>query len=142
MDDGGPTVSITILVFIILLIINFLLVGFEAALQGLSLQDIEKRLEEEKEKDRKTQRLHKILEKPVELIVAIRLLLSIGDCAWAIAFARQGYYLLLVAGVLILAAISFYIPVVLHYGIRSDGRTVWSIRYTYFGEQLLPFICW
>ncbi len=124
MDDGGPTVSIAILVFIILLIINFLLVGFEAALQGLSLQDIEKRLEEEKEKDRKTQRLHKILEKPVELIVAIRLLLSIGDCAWAIAFARQGYYLLLVAGVLILAAISFYIPSSL--ALRNPER--WAYR--------------
>lgn len=124
MDDGGPTVSIAILVFIILLIINFLLVGFESALQGLSLQDIEKRLEEEKEKDRKTHRLHKILEKPVELIVAIRLLLSIGDCAWAIAFARQGYYLLLIAGVLTLAAISFYIPSSL--ALRNPER--WAYR--------------
>jgi len=108
MDDSGPTASISIVIFLILFIGNFLLIGFQSALRGLSEGEIERRAKEDK--DRKAVWLSRILEKPVEFLVCTQFILSIGYCVLGTTFVRHGYYSLLVLGVLLLSAVGIYIP--------------------------------
>ena len=64
MDDGGPTASI--IFFVLLLLIDMFLYGFEAALNSLNEKEIERRSGEEKNK--KTLRLKYMLDNPADFV--------------------------------------------------------------------------
>lgn len=64
MDDSGPTASI--ILFIVLLLIDVFFYGFGAALDSLNEKEIERRAEEDK--DKKSDRLLKMIGNPTDFI--------------------------------------------------------------------------
>lgn len=73
MEDGGPTASI--ILFVLLLFIDMFFYGFGAAVSSLSLKEIEKRAEEEK--DKKSIKLKKIIGDPTEYINTVQLIVTL-----------------------------------------------------------------
>lgn len=73
MDDGGPTASI--IIFVVLLLIDMFLYGFGAALNSLNENEIERRVEEEK--DRKSVRLLAIIGNPAKYVNTVQLITTL-----------------------------------------------------------------
>lgn len=72
MDDSGPTASI--ICFVILLLIDMFFYGFGAAISSLNSKEVERRAEEEK--DKKSLRLHKIINNPAEYVNTVQLIVT------------------------------------------------------------------
>ena len=72
MDDDGPTASI---ILCILIIINAIFYGFSAAINSLSVKDIEKKTGEVDEK--KTKRLQKIIGNPIKYNNTVQLITAL-----------------------------------------------------------------
>lgn len=72
MDDSGPTASI--ILFVILLLIDMFFYGFGAAISSLNGKEVERRAEEEK--DKKSLRLHKIINSPAEYVNTVQLIIT------------------------------------------------------------------
>lgn len=73
MDEGGPTAGM--ITFLLLLFVDMFFYGFGTASASLSMKDIEKR--EENEKDKKTQRLKRIVESPAEYVNTVQLIVTL-----------------------------------------------------------------
>ena len=74
MDDSGPTASI---IFVILVLIDMFFHGFGAAVEQLNPKDVEKKAREEK--DRRSQRLQKILEDPTRYVNSMQLVITLNN---------------------------------------------------------------
>ncbi len=74
MDDSGPTASIF---FVILVLIDMFFHGFGEAVEQLGIKDVEKRAVEEK--DRRSQRLLKILQDPTRYINSMQLIITLNN---------------------------------------------------------------
>ncbi len=74
MDDSGPTASI---IFVILVLIDMFFHGFGAAVEQLNAKEVEKRAREEK--DRRSQRLLKILEDPTKYVNSMQLVITLNN---------------------------------------------------------------
>lgn len=74
MDDSGPTASI---IFVILVLIDMFFHGFRAAVEQLNPKDVEKKAREEK--DRRSQRLQKILEDPTRYVNSMQLVITLNN---------------------------------------------------------------
>lgn len=83
MDDGGPTASI--ILFILLLLADVFLYGFEAAFRALNIKDIAKTAQEENNK--KAMRLFHMMEQPSVFINAQQLIVTL------IHLIMGGFYL-------------------------------------------------
>ncbi len=75
MEDGGPTASI--IIFLILVLVDMFFYGFGAAVEQLNPKDVEKRAQEEK--DKRSQRLFKILEDPTRYINSVQLIATLSN---------------------------------------------------------------
>lgn len=73
MDDGGPTASI--MMFILLLLVDMFFYGFGTASGTLNIKDIEKRSEDER--DKRTQRLKKIVSNPTDYVNTVQLIVTL-----------------------------------------------------------------
>lgn len=74
MDDSGPTASI---IFVILVLIDMFFHGFSEAVEQLGIKDVEKRAGEEK--DRRSQRLLKILQDPTRYVNSMQLIITLNN---------------------------------------------------------------
>ncbi len=74
MDDSGPTASI---IFVILVLIDMFFHGFGEAVEQLGYKDVEKRAGEEK--DRRSQRLLKILQDPTRYVNSMQLVITLNN---------------------------------------------------------------
>ncbi len=74
MDDSGPTASI---IFVILVLIDMFFHGFGEAVEQLNAKDVEKRAGEEK--DRRSQRLLKILQDPTRYVNSMQLIITLNN---------------------------------------------------------------
>lgn len=73
MDDSGPTASIMLL--ILLLLVDVFFYGFGTASGAINLKDIERQTEDEKNK--KTQRLKKIVSNPTDYVNTVQLIVTL-----------------------------------------------------------------
>lgn len=74
MDDSGPTASI---IFLILVLIDMFFHGFGAAVEQLNPKEVEKSAQEEK--DRRSERLLKILEDPTRYVNSMQLVITFNN---------------------------------------------------------------
>lgn len=74
MDDSGPTASI---IFVVLVLIDMFFHGFGAAVEQLNPKEVEKKAREEK--DRRSQRLLKILEDPTRYVNSMQLIITLNN---------------------------------------------------------------
>lgn len=74
MDDSGPTASI---IFVILVLIDMFFHGFSEAVEQLGFKDVEKRAGEEK--DRRSQRLLKILQDPTRYVNSMQIIITLNN---------------------------------------------------------------
>ncbi len=82
MDDG-PTASMTLL-FFALLLIDIFFYGFQAALEGLSEKEIEKRAQEEK--DKKSIRLQGMLQSPAAFWQTFQMVATLANVTIGVAY--------------------------------------------------------
>lgn len=73
MDDSGPTASI--IFFIVLLLIDMFFYGFGAAINSLNEKEVERRVDEDK--DKRAIRLKKIIDNPTEYINTVQLITTL-----------------------------------------------------------------
>lgn len=74
MDDSGPTASI---IFVILVLIDMFFHGFGEAVEQLNSKEVEKKAGEEK--DRRSQRLMKILQDPTRYVNSMQLVITLNN---------------------------------------------------------------
>lgn len=74
MDDSGPTASI---IFLILVLVDMFFHGFGAAVEQLNSKEVERKAQEEK--DRKSQRLLKILDDPTRYLNSMQLVITLNN---------------------------------------------------------------
>ncbi|MDE7224415.1 MAG: hemolysin family protein, partial [Acetatifactor sp.] len=74
MDDSGPTASI---IFLFLVLIDMFFHGFGAAVEQLNSKEVEKKAQEDK--DRRSQRLLKILEDPTRYVNSMQLVITLNN---------------------------------------------------------------
>ncbi len=84
MDDSGPTASI--ICFLILLFVDVFFYGFGTASRALTIKDIEKR--SEGEKDKKSNRLREIINNPSEYVNTVQLIVTLVNVIMGALFVR------------------------------------------------------
>lgn len=75
MDDGGPTASIFLFIFLIL--VDMIFYGFSAALRELNIKEIAEKAENES--DKKAKRLYTIISEPRQHINTVQLVMTLSN---------------------------------------------------------------
>ena len=76
MDDGGTSVCI-IVIFFVLLLITAILYGFQKAITLMNVKEIERKAQEEK--DKKSILLYKIVERSTIYVNSIQMIITLID---------------------------------------------------------------